>query len=333
MRAMRGVPRRVSGWRGGGVVLKFTITIDGKTIEAFDGESVAVAAIRAGLNVPRLCNPNGGHRAGCMVCAMLDKKSGAFVPSCALKVSDAMELESNSEHVKGFRKQSFELLLSEHIGDCTAPCRKACPFGFDIPRFLELLSAKKEDEASRMLKNSPPCEECAGLCQKVCRRKLVDASVKIKELIIKHRPEQYAVLEKAAKSVKYEHSFGKPSADDLKMFAGTSDDPNGCLRCHCKKDEDCRLRDLAQEFGITRVKALGLRVFERVSTNGVVYESGKCVLCGNCVDLGGLAMRGRAIVAKPDLPTGADWTSSLKKDHIYGCPTGAIADDKSVKEE
>lgn len=309
--------------------MKISIEIDGVKFETQEVITIAEAAKAMGINIPRLCNTGGSHRSGCMVCAVYDKNLKAYLPSCAAKIYDGASYESENSEIKNFRKTALELILAEHRGDCTAPCKKSCPYAFDIPGFLEHLTAKNESAASEMLKNAPQCETCKGFCEKVCRRNQIDGAVKIKSLIAKYKPSDAQDLPPAPKSTRYEHNFGKPAKEDLEAFNKTTNDANACLQCHCKKDEDCRLRELAELFGVARVKPLKLRKFERVRANAVVYESAKCVLCASCVSLGGLAMRGRSHFARPDKPEGANWQEALLVSHIDVCPTGAISKDKS----
>ncbi len=308
--------------------MSFFVEIDGKQIEANLGETIVQVAQRAGIEIPRLCNLDASsHRAGCMICAVFEKNRKAFLPSCAAKIQEGMSIDTSSLSVVEFRKETLSLLLAEHKGDCVAPCAKACPFGFNIPRFLEKLNAKDFIGLAKMLENAPPCEECKKSCEIVCRRKFLDEAVKISDLILKYRPQNFTKLEKTSKNSRYIHNFGKPSLEDLKKLAETSNDENRCLQCHCKKEDDCVLRKLADDFGISQPKALKIKTFDRVRANGIVFEKAKCVLCANCASLGGFAIRGRSSKATPDKPQSRTWASVLTKEHIKNCPTGAISYD------
>lgn len=304
------------------------VEFDSKTFEVGEGLSIADAAALAGIKIPRLCNQKGvGHRAGCMVCAVYDAGLKSFVPSCATQVREGASYECSTQRVLDFRKRALELLLTEHKGDCLAPCAKACPYGFDIPKFLELVTAKNFAAIDEMLSLAPPCETCKALCEKVCRKNLLGSPVKIKEQILKYKKPGAKILEKVKKAPRYTHNFGRPTKEELELLSKTTNDANGCLQCHCKKADSCILRELATEMGLSQPKQVVSRKFDRARANGVVFESGKCVLCSSCVELGGLAMRGRAMSASPDKPNGLSWKESLLKAHIKVCPTGALAED------
>ncbi len=70
-----------------------SITIDQQTIEAQPGETVLQAARAAGIEIPTLCYLDGFEAgASCMVCAVKLKHNGQFIPSCASRVVEGMEL-------------------------------------------------------------------------------------------------------------------------------------------------------------------------------------------------------------------------------------------------
>ena len=52
-----------------------------------------------------------------------------------------MVVESQTEEIRDVRRAALELLLSDHLGDCVAPCQTACPAGMNIPRMVRFLAA------------------------------------------------------------------------------------------------------------------------------------------------------------------------------------------------
>ena len=58
-----------------------------------------------------------------MVCVVKVKASGngqgRMVPSCGALAEEGMVIESETEEVRGARTAALELLLSDHLGDCT----------------------------------------------------------------------------------------------------------------------------------------------------------------------------------------------------------------------
>ncbi len=119
-----------------------------------------------------------------------------------------------------------------------------------------------------------------------------------------------------------------------------------CLQCDCGKKEICKLRDLAEANKVRQQTYKGQRrVFTRqVASSGLVFEAGKCILCGLCVQAAknqnepncesadsrrvGLSFVGRgfdteiAVALKKTLDEGL--TPDAAKRCVEVCPTGAL---------
>jgi predicted molibdopterin-dependent oxidoreductase YjgC len=99
------------------------IKIDNKEIEVREGEKIIETAHRNGIEIPSLCYAKGkNHQSSCMVCVVKNCETGQIIPSCSTIVTDGMSIESESEEIKDLRRQSLELLLSDHIAVCKSPC-------------------------------------------------------------------------------------------------------------------------------------------------------------------------------------------------------------------
>jgi len=161
------------------------LRIDNKDIEVSTGTSVLKAAESVGIHIPSMCYLDGcSNHPTCMVCMVKDIKSGKMMPSCATKVVEGMELASEDAEVFDARKEAVELLLSDHVGDCEAPCRVACPAFMDIPKMNRFIAQGKFDEAIHIVKEEIALPHilgyiCSAPCEKVCRRKDVDEAVSI----------------------------------------------------------------------------------------------------------------------------------------------------------
>jgi len=162
-----------------------TITIDGKTVEIEDNAPVIDAAAKAGIEIPTLCYlPGQEHVSSCMVCIVKDCKTGALMPACTAKVVDGMEIDTESDDVMEMRKSSLELMLSEHIGDCEAPCRITCQAGMDVPLMLREIQRGNFDDALKVVRDRLAMPAvlgyvCEAPCEKACRRGRQDATVQI----------------------------------------------------------------------------------------------------------------------------------------------------------
>ena len=52
-----------------------------------------------------------------------------------------MQVESETDEVHAVRRSALELLLSDHLGDCLAPCSFGCPAQMNIPQMLRQIAA------------------------------------------------------------------------------------------------------------------------------------------------------------------------------------------------
>ncbi len=165
------------------------LTIDNHELEYDDDLSLLEAAHRVGVEIPTLCFREGyDHFTSCMVCMVKDKKTGRTLPACSARAADGMEIETQSEEVRAFRKSTLELLLSEHVGDCEAPCQRLCALHAEIPQIIRDLKAGELGAAIARLRRDtalPAVLErlCSAPCEKGCRRGQIDESVSIKELM------------------------------------------------------------------------------------------------------------------------------------------------------
>jgi ferredoxin len=161
------------------------LKIDHIEIQAEEGTTVLEAARKVGIHIPSMCHLNGyGNHPSCMVCVVKDKKKEAIIPSCSLKVTNGMDIIASDEEVKVARKQALELLLSDHVGDCEAPCSLACPAGMNIPLMNRLIAESRFTEALNVVKKDIALPYilgyiCPAPCEKACRRKQVDEAVSI----------------------------------------------------------------------------------------------------------------------------------------------------------
>ena len=99
------------------------IKINNKEIDIIEGEKLIEAARRNGIEIPALCYaPGYRHQSSCMVCMVKNCETGQIIPSCSTVVTEGMNIDSESDEVNELRRQSLELLLSDHIAACRPPC-------------------------------------------------------------------------------------------------------------------------------------------------------------------------------------------------------------------
>ncbi len=164
------------------------VTIDDHKIEVPEGATILDAAEKRGVEIPTLCYLKGyDPSTSCLVCIVKNRQTGQFVTSCSTKAIDGMELDSGTDEVRSMRRTALELILSEHVGDCLAPCFFACPARMDIPLMLRQIGEKDLPDAIATIKHDIALPAvlgrvCSKPCEKGCRRKDADDPVAVCEL-------------------------------------------------------------------------------------------------------------------------------------------------------
>ncbi|MCF8297528.1 MAG: FAD-dependent oxidoreductase [Saprospiraceae bacterium] len=164
------------------------LKIDNIKVKVAKGTTVLQAAESIGIKIPTMCYLKGySNHPSCMICVVKDNKTNNLQPSCALLAEEGMEIISSDEDVINSRKEALELLLSDHVGDCEAPCTMSCPANMDIPLMNRLIAKGDFAEAIKVVKETIALPLvlgyiCAAPCEKACRRKDADKAVSICEL-------------------------------------------------------------------------------------------------------------------------------------------------------
>jgi NADPH-dependent glutamate synthase beta subunit-like oxidoreductase/formate hydrogenlyase subunit 6/NADH:ubiquinone oxidoreductase subunit I len=164
----------------------FSFTIDGKTIQAYEGQTILSAAIDNGINdIPNLCNDEKLEpTSACRMCLVHIEGEPRPLPSCNTPALPGMVVKTESDQLFHIRRTNLEMMLSDHNAYCQPPCQIDCPTHIDIPGYLELIAEGSMREATRLVKEVLPFPYILGLtcpnpCQKACRRGLVEEDIAI----------------------------------------------------------------------------------------------------------------------------------------------------------
>lgn len=163
---------------------KVKLVVNGKEIFANTGQTIFDACKENGVSIPALCSTK--HLKpfnSCMVSAV-DVQGMGVVAACSTDVIDGMIIQTDNAKAKSARKQCLESLLSDHYGDCIAPCQVTCPAGIDIPGYIALINRGYYSEAVELIKESLPLPAAIGRicphpCEQACRRNIVDQPISI----------------------------------------------------------------------------------------------------------------------------------------------------------
>lgn len=156
------------------------VTVNSQSIDVPDGTTVLDAARRLGIDIPALCHYDAlPPNMSCMLCVVEIEGRNGVVPACAHPVEDGMIVETETPGLFELRRQGLALLLSDHVGDCRAPCQHTCPVGMDVPAMLrqvqegDLRGAITTIRADMALP-SVLGRVCPELCERTCRRAVLD---------------------------------------------------------------------------------------------------------------------------------------------------------------
>ena len=91
-----------------------SFTLDGKAVQAQQGDTIFQAARRLGVDIPHLCYRQG-HRAdgNCRACVVEIEGERTLAPSCCRQVSAGMQVQAGSERARKSQKLVLEMLLSD----------------------------------------------------------------------------------------------------------------------------------------------------------------------------------------------------------------------------
>jgi bidirectional [NiFe] hydrogenase diaphorase subunit len=96
------------------------LTIDGKKVVAKEGDTILKVARENGIYIPALCYLEGlSSFGGCRVCVVEVKGSPRIFASCVTPVAEGMEVVTDSEKLRRYRKWAVELLLAERPHVCS----------------------------------------------------------------------------------------------------------------------------------------------------------------------------------------------------------------------
>ena len=99
---------------------KINIKIEGIPYEVDEGMTILEAAKACGYEIPSLCTFNHGecNLGSCRVCLVEATGARGLVASCVYPVSEGMEVRISSPAATDARRESVELLLSNHNKNC-----------------------------------------------------------------------------------------------------------------------------------------------------------------------------------------------------------------------
>lgn len=164
------------------------ITLNGQEIQAPMGATIRAVAESQGIHIPTFCHDDRLKPfASCFLCVVEVEKARGLLPACSTQIGPGMVIQTDSEQVTASRKMALDLLLSDHAGDCIAPCEATCPANIDIQGYIAHIANGNFEAAVRLIKQRNPLPVVCGRicphpCESQCRRTLVDEPIAINPL-------------------------------------------------------------------------------------------------------------------------------------------------------
>ena len=161
------------------------IFINGKEYKADTEKTLLDNILNNGINLPHLChNPQVESYGGCGLCLVMVEGINKPLRACSTTVTEGMKVTTNTEALEKSRKVALSLILSDHSGDCKAPCFKACPTHQDIQAYVGLIANGETEEAIKVIKKDNPLPRsigrvCPHPCEEACRRNHLEGAVSI----------------------------------------------------------------------------------------------------------------------------------------------------------
>ncbi|MBO4445537.1 MAG: FAD-dependent oxidoreductase [Clostridia bacterium] len=195
-------------------------TIDGVEVIANEGETILASATRAGVEIPTLCfAENTAIYGACGVCVVEVEGVPKLLRSCSAKPMEGYVVHTDTPRVIRARKTAFELLLSDHTGDCRGPCKLNCPAGTDCQKYVNEIKDGKYKDAVNTIYEAFPLPAsigrvCPHPCEDACRRQLVEEPISIAFL------KAFAADKVLASDDKYVISVGADTGKRVAIIGG-----------------------------------------------------------------------------------------------------------------
>jgi len=164
------------------------VSINNQTVQVTEGSTIWQACHSVGIHVPSLCYlKDVSQNASCGVCVVEVKGARSLSRSCITKVTEGMEILTDSPRATEARKMNVELLLANHPQDCLICDRNgncelqqlSFTLGINSRRFERTRKERcAKDESSLSLVRDPEkcilCGRCVAVCSNVQNVKAID---------------------------------------------------------------------------------------------------------------------------------------------------------------
>ena len=100
----------------------FTVEIDGRRLDAFEGQTILEVCRSNGIEVPTLCyDPKLPGFGACRMCVVDVEGCDQPQISCSAKAAPAQVIATQTDRLREIRKTNLELIFSDHNAYCLPP--------------------------------------------------------------------------------------------------------------------------------------------------------------------------------------------------------------------
>ncbi len=338
-----------------------TLNIDGRDLTVPEGVTVLEAARKAGADVPTLCNePRLDPLGQCRLCLVEVEGERRPVPSCHARVREGMVIQTETEPLQNIRRMLIELILSDIRADFnldgdTELARMARRVGyggenrFHVERDRTAEIGEYSDNA--FIHFDPNlCVSC-GRCIRVCDEVQMDHAItfagrgfesRVATVMNRSLMDTDCVLCGGCISACPTGALVEKKARDIPLAEKHEVVRSTCAYCGV----GCQV-DLHVAGGVPPLSSGGARPREGRTRApltpgdrprrhaGVIYEPGKCIACGRCVqitrrarDALGLTFVARGFDIRVEVPLDGTMNEGLGKlaaACVAACPTAALS--------
>ncbi|MCG8352624.1 MAG: bidirectional hydrogenase complex protein HoxU [Chloroflexales bacterium] len=97
-----------------------TLSINGQLVSAREGETILEAAYESGISIPTLCHLEGLSEVGaCRLCLVEVAGSNKLLPACITQVAEGLQVQTDTERLRDYRRMIIELLFAERNHVCS----------------------------------------------------------------------------------------------------------------------------------------------------------------------------------------------------------------------
>ena len=148
-------------------------TLDGRAVEAREGESILQAAQRHGIDIPHLCYKDGLRADGnCRACVVEIGGDRALAPSCCRAPAAGMQVQARSARAVAAQKMVLELLKSDMPDEAVRADSElddwAQRMGVGVPRFPRRAQPAADASHPAIAVRFDACIQCTR-CLRACR--------------------------------------------------------------------------------------------------------------------------------------------------------------------